>query len=223
MPQLPVKALRKELFAKYSSCKNIWDILCREYPSWKDEHIKTVFFRYITETKKKDEPMYLNQATTSIFAVKYDAPTCAPCWNEDCDYDDDDNEEEGNNPMNDQRSHLENRVYQITSAHETKLRADFHMDNDEAPESFDELVARFKDGKVQFDKNIKTDRKFSYTGDLLRYLVWRDPAVPADLTGYEAANKKLRDARTMVLDDVTILEPKDALASVRAFEVQTFH
>lgn len=226
MPQLPVKALRKELFQSYKDCKSLWITLCKGAPDWKDEHLKKVFFRYIIE-KKKDEPMYLNQTTTSIFAMKCDAPKCAPCWDtEDEDYDfDADNEEENNEDttMNDQRNYLNNRVYQIAIEHEQKLRVAFHMNNDAAPETFDDLVARFKEGKVQLDKNLKSDRKFGYFGDLARYLVWRDPAVPADQAGYDAAEDKLSTARTNVLDDVAILEPKDALASVRAFETATFH
>jgi hypothetical protein len=187
-----------------------------------------IFLRYIL--KKEEKPMLYLQtsSTTALDLVKYNNPwpndpypecDCDEC----CDDSDDDEEDNEMNDLNDQRGHLSSRVYQIANQHESDLRAAFHLNNDEAPESFDELVARFASGKVQFSKDIKSDRKFSYAPDLMRYIVWRDPAVPADKAGYDAAEAEMMAARTNVLDDVAILEPKEALASVRAFEKATFH
>jgi hypothetical protein len=191
-----------------------------------------IFFRYIL--KKEDKPMlYLETASASTAVSMWTVPKRARaldgCDCEDCnesrDYFDECDDEEDNemNNENDQRCHLSNRVYQIANQHENKLREAFHLNNDEAPETFDDFVARVKAGKLVFDKTQKTDRKFSYFGDMLRYITWRDPNVPADQEGFNAAWAKVVETRTAVNDDVAILDPKDALASVRAFETTTFH
>jgi hypothetical protein len=128
--------------------------------------------------------MYLNATNITAYDFLSPCPPCPSAYDSCCDEDNfDDYEQEENeesNDMQDQRNHLSNRVYQIAHEHEHNLRITFHMKDDEAPTTFDELVARFKDGKVMFDKNFKTDRKFSYFPDLTRYITWRDPAVPAD-------------------------------------------
>jgi hypothetical protein len=225
MPTIPVRALRNELYRKYKDCEVLWRSLCKVYSNQKYEFIKTQFLRYIL-IKKKEEPMYLNAINVTAYDILSPCPPCPSNYDPCCDEDDDYNEEDFNeeeNDMQDQRNHLSNRVYQIAHEHVTNLRATFHMNDDEAPTTFDELVARFKDGKVQFDKNLKTDRKFSYFPDLTRYITWRDPAVPADEAGFTAANEKVETARKTVMDDVAILDPKDALPLVRAFEAATFN
>lgn len=233
MPKLPTRDKRNENFLRYSDCQSLWAILNKQYTNPNYEWLVGLFFRYIQ--KKEDKPMlYLETASASTAVSMWNVPERARaldgCDCEDCNesrdyFDDCDDDEEDNemNNENDQRVHLSNRTYQIANQHESKLRADFHLNNDEAPDSFDEFVARVQAGKMTFDKNIKTDRKFGYFGDMLRYITWRDPNVPADQAGFDAAWAKVLETRTAVNDDVAILEPKDALASVRAFEKATFH
>lgn len=123
----------------------------------------------------------------------------------------------------DKRQYLERRVYTIYNDQDGKLRETFHMDQDEVPEGFTvaDVIARLKAGTFIVDEDNLKRNAYNFE-DALSYIQWRDPAVPADETGYSDAMKRAYDARQNTIDDVKILFIEDALQSVRDFEKMDF-
>src|SRR5678810_1139982 len=121
----------------------------------------------------------------------------------------------------DQRYHLRNRLYNIYAEKECELGEAFNLVDDDAPRTPREMRERINKGLFVINGEDKApDAPFTWIGATLQ---WRDPQKPADLAGYEAALDKARDARTKTMDDITILDPKDGLNSLREFEQATFH
>lgn len=122
-------------------------------------------------------------------------------------------------PVKDQRRFLEGRLEEAYLAKREELRKQFNMIDDPAPKNPDELIERLASGR--FVKLQKPDgagdswfRYHSVRGD---WFQWRDPAAKADRPGYDAAKAALKAKRETVREDIRVLDPKDALAAVRAF------
>lgn len=160
------------------------------------------------------------------------------------------NKEEGNTPMYtesatvnvnevtgaDKRAYLEKRLSTIEYGIRRKLPNQFNLYVDSKPKSADVMIAAIKAGEYTIDdalvaaaaKAIKDcETWFYYKGDEYRatdpFLGLEFTALPKpDRVGYDAAISALDAAKTAVLDQVKIADPKDALPAVQAFEGWTF-
>lgn len=72
----------------------------------------------------------------------------------------------------------------------SKLRKQFGLSGDPAPETVEDFIKRIQDGKFVLEDMYKQKRT-SYVTD---YISWRDPSIKRDEAGYDAA-KELLDAK----------------------------
>ena len=119
-----------------------------------------------------------------------------------------------------ERQHLRNRVAGISVDKTSEASTAFHIYDDNSPSTFQSLLDRIASGKYVFDKEAEAKKGSRWGYSLFDFVQWRDPATPADTDGFKAWSEKFSAAETKTLDDVAILDPKDALASVR--ELETF-
>lgn len=118
-----------------------------------------------------------------------------------------------------QRQYLEDRLYNVVDKKCDELRTFFKIDPVEAPDTLRKAIEMLKSGDFTADDDL-LDKKTYYLPDLFYRLRWTKDK--ADQAGYEAALKKLYVARTKVMDSISILDPKEGLAALEAFEAQTF-
>ena len=116
------------------------------------------------------------------------------------------------------RSWLDQRVDGIARKIDVKLERQFGVRDDEPPKTFADVLARLTSGKYVIEDSKKNRESY----DSLNYVQWRDPSIKRDDVGYKLAAEALRSAKTLVLDAVKVLDPKDALAPVQAFEKWTY-
>lgn len=114
----------------------------------------------------------------------------------------------------DQRKFLRNSLYEAFSDKKHALKRKFGLVHDDAPDSFEEMLARIQAGKYVIDA--KDAKRKTYAP--LAYIVWRDPSVKEDQDGYDAAKAELRKAYDKAEEDIRILAPEAGLASLRAFK-----
>lgn len=157
-------------------------------------------------------------ATTSVAApVQPSAPVPKKKGNKpmcyDCDYEDDccSTDTVTEKKVN----YLKGRAYRIRDDKQTELRKTFSMDADAAPATAEELVERITEGRYTL---MEKDKR-PYWMTAFNAIIWKDPKVPADPVGYEAALKTLDAEYVKVIDTIMVAEPVDALAAVQAFEV----
>ncbi len=127
--------------------------------------------------------------------------------------------------------HLKDRVHQTYWSKYGDLERTFKLYVDNTPKTFEELIAKIKEGKYTVDSKIQKKfeaKKADFEGDNfgdfwyhgpLYGLVWDGPQ--PDRKGFDAASEALAKARDRVIDDVEILSPVDGLAAFRAFEAWT--
>lgn len=121
-----------------------------------------------------------------------------------------------------QRKHLYERARDVQGTKWLELRKLYRIDDDEAPKTMDDLLARLKDGKFVFDNEKYKDREFYYASDIISRVRWRDPNAPADKAGFAAAEELLNKAFTALTDEIIVSDPKDALEALKAFEAKSF-
>lgn len=117
------------------------------------------------------------------------------------------------------KKHLLDRVTEITSMKTMDLRKTYRTEDDPRPETPNEIVKRIKDGLFIAPSDEDFSRMYVSAYQAIK---WRDPAKPADIAGYNEAQKRLTAAETRVEDDIFVLPATDALASLRAFETMDF-
>lgn len=172
----------------------------------------------------KEDMIYKGQyyvdsfATTPVAAqVKPSAPVPKKkgiqpmCY--DCDYEDDccSTDTVTEKKVN----YLKGRAYRIRDDKQTELRKQFSMDANAAPVTPEEAIERIVEGRYTL---VEKDKRSWHMG-VYGAIIWRDPKVPADPVGYEAAMKELDKAYQKVVDTIMVAEAVDALAAVQAFEV----
>lgn len=130
----------------------------------------------------------------------------------DCDYDDDccSTDTVTEKKVN----YLKGRAYRIRDDKQTELRKQFSMDADKAPETPEELIARFKEDRFTL---VEKEKRNLWSG-VYGSIIWKDPKVPADPVGYEAALKELDKSYQKIMDTIMIAEAADALKAVQDFE-----
>lgn len=118
-----------------------------------------------------------------------------------------------------QRKDLLVRISQVQDKHWTQLRKDFYIDNDDRPYTAKELTDRIQAGKFI----LKDETKNQHTYHCADYIVWRDPAHPADEDGFQTAMNKLSDAE-IEAQDVAKFQPIEAgFKALKDFQSATFH
>lgn len=110
-----------------------------------------------------------------------------------------------------------NRVSEVGSAKRYDLMKTYGLRNDDAPESFDEFMARINAGKFSFETYPKK-KDTQYWAD---YIEWRDPSVKKDQKGYDAATKDFESAQAKARDTIMSSAPADAAAAIAALEAWT--
>lgn len=118
-----------------------------------------------------------------------------------------------------QRSYALSRLEEIRSNKNQGLRKQFHLDDDEAPQSLNDMLARFTSGQFVFPED-KKDKQYGWYSvfDMIR---WRDPAVKEDDAGYKTANDKLSTVYQTSRDAIALGTPTDAKATLDTFSTLT--
>lgn len=112
-----------------------------------------------------------------------------------------------------QLEHFTHRLSRIKSEKHSELKRKFGLEDDDAPRSAEEIVARITAGKfIILPKELD-----QYTSSRFARFQWRDPSVKEDRVGYEAADKDL-DAAYALAKDAVFTAPADAAKVVQAFE-----
>jgi len=127
----------------------------------------------------------------------------------------------GNQTEKEQRRYLRSRLWSISSDKVEDFYKVFRLNDDAQPQTIKELKDRLASGMFVI-RGEDTDKIVGWNSGV-NYIRWRDPAKPEDQDGYDAAMKKLDEARQKAEDEITILPPEKGLEAVRAFEGTTFH
>lgn len=204
---------------------------------------KEIYSKYLNEVSIPDTPkgstMFKTVNTFDVIEVSYSLadlekaavpvrPMCAPpvnvtpkkkgknmCY--DCDMN-------GLSTISDAqiaKSYLDNRLDGAYYAKTEQFRKDFHLDNDNPPETMEEFVKRIQDGKFTVKDEYKK-KEVSYTSPS-RYITWRDPALKADQDGFDKAADAALKAKTEASDIIQVMDAKAGLEALKAFESATFH
>lgn len=118
-----------------------------------------------------------------------------------------------------QKRFLLSELSTVEDRQEIKLRKQYGLMDDDEPRSFNELMARIKDGKFVIKDENKDKPAWGYGLNLVK---WRDPAVKEDQTGFEAAQKIMRVSYTDAVRTIKIGLPAEGLAALKSFESATF-
>ncbi len=118
------------------------------------------------------------------------------------------------NPENEKRDYLRERASNTFYSISSDLEKKFGLRDDDRPATASDYIKRILDGMYVLDEKNKDKRDY----DPSRYITWRNPAIKKDQTGFDAANDLLSKEKTKVEDTIAILDTKDALAAVQAFE-----
>ena len=123
-----------------------------------------------------------------------------------------------------QRAHLIRRSWNIKQEKIYAARDHFHLDDDDYPRTPAEYVERIKAGKFVLRKADDTDDEGGeiFYNSPPRYIVFRDPANPADHKGFNAFSDKVHEARVKLEDKITVSDPVDGLTLLEAFEATDF-
>lgn len=117
------------------------------------------------------------------------------------------------------REYLSYRLNSVSDSLQRKARVHFGMADEDAPETWEQFIARIQSGKFLIKESYK-DKCWAYDSYGIR---WRDPAKVADNAGYQATYAKIMADMRDVEDVIAILEPADALKAVKEFEAKTYH
>jgi len=154
-------------------------------------------------------PNMVVPSAPSVKKEKGNKPMCYDC--DDC-YDDDCCSTDTVTEKKTQ--YLKGRAYRVRDNKQTELRTKFSMDADLAPQTPEEIVERITEGRFTL---LEKDKR-PYYASAFNNIIWRDPKVPADPVGYEAAVKELEKEYQKIMDTIMIAEAADALKAVQDFE-----
>lgn len=117
------------------------------------------------------------------------------------------------------RDYLYGRLSMIEEKQYVDARRRFGLLDDEYPDKVEDLIKRIQDGKFVIRKGYENARVYAWE-EAIRF---RDPAKAEDQAGYDLVEQQIdKDARD-VRDTVTIADPVEGLAAVKAFEAKTYH
>lgn len=121
---------------------------------------------------------------------------------------------EMSNTIDDERSYLRNRIYDISDTKFAALDKKYGFREELPPKTVDEMQNRLKEGKYTVHSN--------YTNGRQPVLLWKDPSIKEDEEGFKKAKDTFDIERQKALDIVNILPPVEALkvlAELEAYEV----
>lgn len=113
--------------------------------------------------------------------------------------------------------YLTGRLHDAFDAKNTELQRMFHLIDDQAPRTPEELIERIKAGKFTLPEK---DKRRTYWG-AYDQIIWRDPSAKKDQDGYDAAFDLLEKERTKAKDAIMISDPADGLKAIQALEAWT--
>lgn len=125
------------------------------------------------------------------------------------------------NTARDQRRYISERAYEVYYAKEFELKKAFGLTDTPQPETPKEFIQFIKEGKFILEEKYE-DARLGYVWNVGSYIRFRDPKVKEDRKGYEAAKKLLDKDVQALRDDIAILDPKESLEKLRAFEAKSF-
>lgn len=120
-----------------------------------------------------------------------------------------------------QRDYTLGRLNEIKSLKRNEMRHEFGLMDDDAPMTFEELMARIAAGKFTFPEDKKTTRMGSWS--VLEYISWRDPSVKKDEAGFDKASAKLDEAYLAARDQTVLGNSDQGLKILEDFKSATFH
>lgn len=126
-----------------------------------------------------------------------------------------------------QREKLQEALAISWDEQEHDLRIQFGINDQDAPRTAKELVARIKDGKFVYSHEYETKGEefwHEWGYGPMHGIQWRDPKVKKDQAGFDAAIKVLSTSYEDTTLSLWVLPLADALAAVRAFtQAKTIH
>jgi hypothetical protein len=121
-----------------------------------------------------------------------------------------------------ERRKLERALYDAKDSKSEELKK-VHNIIGPHPRTPKELVSMIQNGKFKFaDEGANADNP-DYYCDPVHGLIWVDPDKDADYEGYHKACDKMAKDRDDVLLEIGVLEPAEALKSVKKFKERTYH
>jgi len=128
----------------------------------------------------------------------------------------------GTSQRNDARDHLIQRIDSIFYAKYSDLSEKFHLNPPKGPKTVGEFKERIEKGLFTLDfGDAKDEAKLSRYNDISHYFSWRTPDTQKDQEGFNAAEKKLEEAKTKATDDIYVLDAEKGLEALREFEAWT--
>lgn len=112
------------------------------------------------------------------------------------------------------KSHLRSRIGSLFSVKDRELETKFGLRSAERPATLNEMVKAIKDGQFKIKDDHGDDTCYYY----LDYVIWGDPSIKIDRSGYNAAIKLLQKKYNEVNDIIEVLSPTEGLAALKDFE-----
>lgn len=123
-----------------------------------------------------------------------------------------------------QRRHLTERAYTVRFEKENELSKHFGLTDTPQPKTVKEFIEFIKTDKFTVGDEKNMDRKLRWSAwDAAEWIRFRDPDIKEDQDGFDAAMELVNKDYKALKDDILILEPKEGLEKLRAFEEKTFH
>lgn len=119
-----------------------------------------------------------------------------------------------------QRDYLISRLEEVSDKKYDDARTFFKLDPVERPKTLRDLIDQLKSGDYTIDDDI-LDKKVYNSVDMLYNVRWTKEK--SDQAGFEKASDAIREATIKIRDKIKILDPKEGLAALEAFEAQQFH
>lgn len=121
------------------------------------------------------------------------------------------------NMENDQRNYIERRIYDVMEEKEISMSRHFKLLDDESPKTAEETIQRIKDG------NFVLREKNSFWGNSFNDRVqWRNPAAVKDQDGFDAAEKRMFEAKKTLMDKARLYPIAEATKAFEEFKTADF-
>lgn len=120
-----------------------------------------------------------------------------------------------------QRKYLLTRANDIFYSKKSDAKKTFGLEDSPQPKTLAEFIQFIKDDKFTVEEKYLDRRVSVYCA--VDYIRFRDPSIKEDQAGYNTFKDTLKKAYAELQDDIAILEPKEGLEKLRAFEAATFH
>lgn len=117
-----------------------------------------------------------------------------------------------------EQNYLIERLYEVSQETYAEAQKAFHLVDDAAPKTAEEMIARITAGKYVLDE--KDAKKASW--NTTAYIEWRDPSAVKDEAGFKAQQEKQNAAFVAAKDVIYLGDKADALKAVLAVK-ETLH